>query len=211
MPKATLTSRISKILQTKQGQAYAVAIGTAFIVVVLIGLGIFPIVSAILFASEQNGLKQEVLNRMIQKEQILNTLVGTEAANRNVSLALKAAMPDEVLQADFIKTVNDLTADNAIFVRVLTFNDIESRVELKELFDVAIDLQGKSATLSAYGTKEGLENFIVQLEQDRRVANIRNLIVSRRDSQELIESNFPTLEFKLDLQLEIYYIEKQNG
>ncbi|MBL8014619.1 MAG: type 4a pilus biogenesis protein PilO [Candidatus Doudnabacteria bacterium] len=208
MPRGSISARINKILETKQGQAYAVAAGTAAVVIVLIGFGIFPILSSIFFVSEQNAIKQQVLDSMTVKEQNLRGLVSKEFNNRAVTLALKAAMPDQLEQAVLIEKVTNLAALTGLQINLMSFTELETKIELRETFDVSANLQGKSFSMSAYGSRSGIEGFVTGVESMHRVVNIQTLTVGRRDDEDLQQGGQLGKEYKLDLQGEIYFIAK---
>lgn len=204
---SNISNRINALLSTRQRQSYALVAITAFVALVLIGIGVFPIISSILYQLEQNGQKNEILVRMQTKEQNLRTLISAERQKREVTLALNAALPDTLMQSDFVESVNEIASKNQITLVFISFSEIQERRILREVFNLAVDMQGKTVAIGAYGSRAGLQTLLADLEDLRRVTNTMSYTLARREDNELEEIQ-QGQEYNLTMQAEIYFTEE---
>lgn len=202
--RSNLYTRINALLSTRQRQSYALIVITIFITFVLIVLGVFPIISSILFQVEQNTSKGLILEQMETKERNLRTLINTESQKHEVTLALDAALPNTLDQSGFLETINELVDDHQAVLVFASFADIQDRRILREIFNLATDMQGKTVTIGIYGSRAGLQSLLADIEELRRVANVLNFSLARRESND-IEVIPVGQEYSLTVQAEIYF------
>ncbi|MCA9379425.1 type 4a pilus biogenesis protein PilO [Candidatus Dojkabacteria bacterium] len=204
MAAIPISKRITSLVATEQGKSYTVAAVTLFLLLIMIAFGIFPVVSAVFTGIESNAVKTELLAEMKQKQQIVRGLIVEESEKHAVSLALEAALPDDMGQVKFLNDLDSLANSTGTTINILNFGALDTKRELKIIFNLTSKLKGSSVSLSVAGTRSSLEKFIAGLEQMRRIVNIQAFAIAKVDEDGTKGAQFANL-FKIDIQAEIYY------
>ncbi len=199
-PKLSASRQIDQILETAKGKSYAVTGVTVLLVVLIVLVGIFPAISAIIFQISENNSRQEALDQVNAKREILVGLVEEEQEKRAVSLALNNYLPNEISQQSVYDVVNQVLLSGVdVDVLAIRFSDIDERRRLSSVFDVDIALSAKSLNISLAGSREEILKFTTALENSYRIINIRSLSVFTEQDEE------ETGLFRAEIQAEFYY------
>lgn len=205
MAAVPITKRITTLVATQQGKSYAVAAVTLLLMLVMIAFGIFPVVSALFAGIEQNSVKSELLEKMQTKRTILQKLIVEENSKHAVSLALESALPDSLDQVQVINNLNSLAQSTGSTINILNFGTLDTKRDLKIVFNLTSKLDGKSVSISVSGSRAGLERFLSGLEQLRRVVNVRAFTIAKIDPNTLPPGSTQLNLFKMDVQAEVYF------
>ncbi len=190
-------------IQTSKGKSYAVGAVTILLVVVMFIFGVYPAVGAIIAQVNDNASREDVLSQIEEKRDTLRSLVLTEQSNHAVSLSLETNMPSSLDQETLYNRLVDLAAKSNVSVVSTNFSTIERRRQLNVVFSTTEALQGGLLTLTVEGERDDLEVCLEELENYRRIFNVRGLSMEKLDTSKV------SSPFKLILQLEVYYWDSE--
>lgn len=172
------TEQLRKALQTAQGKSYAVTAVTILMVLIIFVFGIFPAISAILFQSEQNAKRMEALAAINTKHTTLKNLAVEESKKRAVSLALRAALPNDMEQDMLVEQFYEMASLTETELLSIQMAEIGDQEQIADAFILAEPLDSLAVSLTFRGTRSQLEELLNELEQMRRIFNIRDLQLS---------------------------------
>jgi len=112
-------------------------------------------------------------------------------------------MPSSLDQETLYNRLVDLAAKSNVSVVSTNFSTIERRRQLKVVFSTTEALQGGLLTLTVEGERDDLEVCLEELENYRRIFNVRGLSMEKLDTSKV------SSPFKLILQLEVYYWDSE--
>lgn len=199
-PNTFVSKRLREFIATSQGKSYTVLVVTTVLVLLIVLLGIFPAVSAILLQVEQNNTRHLAVGEIDSKRLVLRDLTAEQNTKPAVVAALNAAIPDGDIAQDKVFTfIQKTMAANQLKFSTVSFGELEKRRSLESAFRVNATIDGMIMNLSADGTRKQIEEFIADLEDSRRIYNIRNLTVRK------VDQTSASSIFRMDVQAEIYF------
>lgn len=203
------SEKLREFIKTSRGKSYTVGIATAFLVLGLFMFAVFPAFSAILAQSKANQERSISLSQIEYKREVIRDIISTEQNNRAVTVALTASLPDNMQQAALIQDLLDLHKDLGLSLVNIRFAGLDSTRSNFDEFEISGDvLDGRVLSITVDGKRQDLERFVARVEEYRRIVNLRNISVSRRESPE--GGIDPNLPFRLTMQAEVYFWNLDN-
>lgn len=190
--------QLEKLLQSSQGKSYTVTAVTVLLLVVLVLIGVFPAVSAILFKINENGDRLDALAQITLKETTLRGLISREQDTTAVTAALNYYMPDAVSQDSIYRLVAQQGEISGAEILNIRFSDIGEKRSLVREFKVPNTVGGKVVNISASGSRNVLLELLRGLEESRRIINILGFSEFRSDTVD------PD-SFRMEIQAEFYF------
>ncbi len=201
MAQATTTRRINvrKVLATTQGQTYAVAGATIFIVILMIFLAIRPAFLSISDQNAKNDVKRAYLEQLIQFENSLKTLSQQKSDMQKEINELNLVMPDKRNDELVTANINAIVQKYQISLRILTF---EKSIQSKDPKLAAYtNLLAVPVRISVSGTLQNLQLFLAEMETFPLPISMTAIGYSGSD----IQSTDPLKQIDLDIDAQYFY------
>ena len=195
--------RLNKILATSKRKSYFVAAVTVLFAVAMFLLGILPSYSSLTLQAKENEKKDEVLNMMQTKLTTLKNLTAESEQKKDLVAFFSSAFPDSSSQEDVLNSILAFANSNKLYLSSVSFSDARRDKPLSVDFSVNDQIKSQVLSLFVEGKRDNILKFINDIEQSRRIFNIKSAIIVRKTGLEL--SANPERDHKLDLQVEIYY------
>jgi Tfp pilus assembly protein PilO len=194
------SQNLRDFIKTTRGKSYTVAAVTTFLVLGLFLFAVFPATSSIFAQVRENDERELALRQIEAKRQTIRDLLSFEQQNRVNTVALSMSLPDDLQQSTILEDIQILAASSGVQVANLRFTGIESSRSNFDEFEIDSDvLDGKVVNIGVDGSRTQIQNFVTALEASRRVFNIQNLSISRREQ----DSTSPI--FRINIQAEVYF------
>ena len=200
--QANSAIRLQRFLSgTKQGQSYSVAISTIILLLAVLVFGIFPALGSTLAQASENGRRLETISDLQAKDLKLSTLQTEETSKSDIIAKFLERFPESVKEGEIINIIDNLAISNSLLVRTINFTEIEKRRAINQIYSVNPRVVAKYVTVSIDGTPEDLNNFVTDIEQQRRIFNVRNF--TYRNEENRIDIGVE--RFNLILRAEVYF------
>jgi Tfp pilus assembly protein PilO len=201
MAEATTTRRINvrKVLATTQGQTYAVAGATIFIVILMVFLAIRPAFLSISDQNAKNDVKRAYLDQLTEFENNLKILAQQKSDMQAQIDELNMVVPDKRNDEFVAANVNAIVQKYQVQLRILTF---EKSVETKDPKLAGYpSLLAVPMRLSVSGSLSNLQLFLAELETFPLPISVSAIGYSGTD----IQAIDPLKQIDLDIDAQYYY------
>lgn len=203
MPRRFRSERLRFFINTSQGKSYTVVFATSLLVLVLVMFAIFPAFSSILTQFTENTERTLAQAAIEDKNATIRQLLASEQQNRAITVALDKSLPRKLNQDLVISDLIALSKSSGAKIQSIRFGSVEEvRKDLIEFPLFGSQLEAKVINIVMEGSRAQLEVYLVQVEQFRRVFNIRNLSITQSvGTNGQVNANSP---FLLAIQAEVY-------
>lgn len=199
------SERLRTFLKTVKGKTYTVGAITTLLVIIIFLIGVFPAISAILLQVEDNQSRITALSKIDTKRTTLRTLSNGLSTSSLAVTALNAVLPENLVQEDILNQLNGLANEYNLQLLNISFTDLDPRRNLSEVFLISNEaLSGKNISINLQGGLNEIQSLLSDIENSRRIYNIKSFSVYRVLNQSGIESNL-SQGYRIDIQAEMFF------
>ena len=201
------TFRLAEYLKDSKNKSLFTAFVTFAFVIIMVVFGIIPAYSSLGSQIKDNESRDEMIQKLEKKLDDLKQLFDEQKQKESLVNYFSQVFPDNPSQENVINLLENIGKSDGIYIKSMTFSETSnSNNALKKLnLDPSLKYQG--VNIIAEGTQAGIVSFIEKIETLRRIVNIENLTINRKSGVELTQSQ-PTLDFKLNIQANYFYFER---
>lgn len=198
---------INRYLQTSKQKSYFVVLVTVLLIILVIIVGILPAYSAILFQRSENKKRDEGAKQLEEVvAQYKNFLQLEEEINEQLSVFNNVFPVDNAPQENVVKEVTSTAESTNVDLTSVSFSDSSRDVSLQIQYLVGTQVMYQSVSISVEGSRESILSFIEELESSKRVFNIVNARISRKE-QIQASTVFEGRDYTATIQAEFYWSE----
>lgn len=197
-------AKLNEYLQTAQHRSYFIAFVTLVFIFIMVVFGILPAYSAFLLQGVENQKRADAIEKLKKKRDDLQKLTLESQQKEDILAYFDFVFPKTPDQDEILNQMIQLADRSFIFLKNINFQ--ENNQLQREFQPLALDpaVQSLSLSILAEGSQQTLNSFIGELENQRKIYNIKNFIITRKSSQD-IQRTTPDKYYDLNLQLNIYY------
>jgi cell division protein FtsL len=196
--------KLAEYLSDSKHKSYFVAAVTVVFFIVFLTFGVVPAFSSVLQQNEENGKIQIAIEKSTKKINDLKKMVGESETKSNLISYLEYLFPDSTAQEAFLNDIYEMANRNSVFVSVVAFPDTKRSAPLVRDFGVTPQIASVAVNLNTEGSRDGVLQFVEELENSRRIMNITNIVISRKSGEALIQAGLER-EYTLSLNIEYFY------
>lgn len=199
----TYKRKVDSALSTSKNKSFAIATITIAFVLLMAFAGIIPSLSSLGVQIEANGKRDDLISKLERKLTTLKNLTREYNQKSTVVNYFNQVFPGELFQEQLITAMDELCTKNNLQLDNITFLNTEfDQATLQEITSKQVALSRFSIT--GQGSREDVLKLLGDLDNKRRIMNVKNLIVTRKTGSELVSD--PTFkEYRFSMQVEIYY------
>ncbi len=208
-PQVSRRKRLNELLETSKGKTYFVVFVTFLFLAAMILLGILPSYSAFARQAELNGLRGQYIIDLQSKLSILEGLVVEDQVKAAVKGTFNIIMPNDFNQVDYVFEVNQTALRYGMKL-------VDIQFEITTDFGNTIVALGNDANLRAIslniqleGDKGSVANFIEDMESSIRLYNINDVIMTKKNSDEL--SGDSSRPYKYTILAQTYFFTTETN
>lgn len=198
---------INRYLQTSKQKSYFVVLVTIALVILVAIVGILPAYSAILFQIRENQKRDEGVAQLNQVvEQYKNFLRLEEELNVEIDQFNSVFPVDISPQENVIEEITQMAQSANLEVSSVSFSDTSRDISLQIEFLVGALVSYQSVSISLDGSRESILEFIQELETSKRIYNIVNTRINRKDQLDqssIVEGR----DYSATIQAEFYWTQ----
>lgn len=202
------SKKLNDLLSTSQNKSYFVGAITVLFIVLMTMVVILPAYSAFTFQSEENGKRNQLIEKLTKKLDISKKLTQEYDAKTKMVNYFKEVMPESAMQDTIMDLMNKTIESNSATLISITFNKNPTPVFTQSGFDTTYKAQQISLTIK--GSQSSLLNIVRDVEDSRRIFNIIDLTLDRVVQE---DANFTETvndgEYTLNLHIEYYFFTTQ--
>ncbi len=209
--KKSRVSQLNEYLSDSKNKSYFVVAVTVIFFIVFVFLGVIPSIRSIISQTSKNAEIQKAINRTSTKLRFMQQMVTEQSTKQSLIENFNSLFPNTISQESAIEDLYSLAEQNNIYILNLTFPDDRRRTaqSLAREFRVGPNVKSQAINLNAESNRDSIQNFIENLENSRRVFNIRTVTISKKTGEALINAGFDK-EFNLSMVLEYFYWDGSN-
>lgn len=201
-----VTTKLNTYLQTPQHRSYFIIFVTLIFIIVMVIFGILPAYTAFTIQGAENEKRQEAITRLDSKLTTLKKLTGESQNKADIIKYFETIFPALPDQETILNELITIGNETSVYLAGLGFKENK---ELKNEFsrlDIPLSSNVRSLTLEVTmeGSQQTLNNFINNIEEKRRIYNIKSLNIIRKSDQQLIRTS-PDKYYTLVMSVNIYY------
>jgi hypothetical protein len=199
-------SRLNELLSTSKNKSYFVAAATTFFFVVMMVGGVLPSYTAFTAQGEQNVKRQEAIDKLQTKVEALQSLEKQAKDNPELIDNFNFIFPDGPDQINIVNDLNKIASSDKVFIQATSFSEIRNINEIAKRLQVPRQIKAQSVTVLLDGVKDDLIAFVKDAENNPRIINPINVLITQKVGKEL-EDSLPNRQYKLNFQFEFYYFD----
>lgn len=212
MPQTTqrrnVQAQLNELLATSKNKSYFVGAITVLFVILMVLLGILPSYTAFTTQGEVNVRRQDVIDKLEKKRTTLENLVRQETEKKNLFNKFNAIFPDEPVQVAVLNEIEALAVKEKNLLLNSSFTEARTNADVTRKFSTSKQVKAQTLTVLMEGDRQSLVNFVRDVEMNLRVLDIKNMVISRKVGTELEEAA-PDRQYKLNIQLDYFYYDKE--